>query len=276
MTNQDPTVPSEIPVPPASGPAIWVTVAVGLACLSVGLGVSFLLKEKNSNVPVARPCASLLASAEKPKPEPSLVERAAAGELKAMDELSAVAVEQRGVEQAVALSKGRAVQKMMALDLLRENLEKNVDGDGLKKLMQFAQDGDTARSAIGIAATLSGSKGCDLLYELTNAKGTAPEMAILAGQFLSSKEVRSKASPALTLVLDLRDATTCEQRKQILEKAIEAGDKRIVRHIVPLTKKTGCGAKKTEDCNACLREENQKVIRESMGKTQGRKSPTFS
>ncbi|HMA93876.1 MAG TPA: hypothetical protein VKP30_14395 [Polyangiaceae bacterium] len=276
MTNQDPYVPSDVSVPPSSGPAIWVTVAVGLACLSVGLGVSFLLKEKSADIAVTKPCASVSASAEKPKVEPSVVERAAAGDLKAMDELSAIAAEQRNIEQAVALSKGRAVQKMTALDLLRENLEKSADGEGLKKLMQFAQDGDTARSAIGIAATLSGSKGCDLLYELTSAKGTAPEMALLAGQFLSSKDVRSKASPALALVLDLRDATTCEQRKQILEKAVDAGDRRIVRHIVPLTKKTGCGAKKTEDCNPCLREDNQKIIRDSMGKTQGRKSPSFS
>jgi hypothetical protein len=192
-----------------------------------------------------------------------------------MDELSAIAVEQRTVAQAMALSKGRAAEKQMALDHLRETLSSGIEPDELKKLMLFAQDGDTARGAIGIAAGLMDEKGCDLLYELQTLKSTSPEMAILAGQFLASKDVRSKASPALSLVLELKDATTCEQRKAILEKAIQVGDKRLVRHIVPLTKKTGCGEKKNDDCHPCLRDENQKIIREALTKTQARKSPVF-
>jgi hypothetical protein len=275
MTNSEPLTPSQFPIPTPSGSPIWVTVVVGLVCLSVGLSVSFLLKTtKHSAVPTV-PCASGAPSEQKPKAQPDLVERATAGDMQAMEELSTIAVAQRSVLQAVALAKGRAAQKQTALDLLRENLGQNVDSEGLKKLLQFAQDGDTARVAIGVAAGLAGSKGCDLLYELSTAKGTPPEMALLAGQFLNSREVRAKASPALAVVLDLRDATECDKRKAILEKAIELGDRRILRHIVPLTKKTGCGAKKADDCNPCLRDGNQKVIRDSMAKAQGRKAPTF-
>lgn len=274
MTIQEPYVPSVPPGQTSTGTSIWLTVAVGLTCLSLGLGVSFLLRGKAPPSAAATPRASAT-SAPAPKPEPTLLERAALGETKAMDELGAIAVEQRDIKQAVALSKGRAAQKAMALDLLRENLEKSADADGMKKLMQFAQDGETSRAAIGIAATLEGSKGCDLLYELSIAKNTPAEMSMVAGQLLNSKELRSKASPALALVLDLRDATSCEQRQAILEKSLELGDKRMVRHIVPLTKKSGCGPKKTDDCNPCLREGNQKLIRDSMGKTQARKAPSF-
>jgi hypothetical protein len=199
----------------------------------------------------------------------------AQGDRAAMDEVNAVSVEQRSVAQAIALSKGRVVEKHMALDHLRETLAQNVDAEGLKKLMQFAQDGDTVRTALGIAASLPGEKGCDILYELSTMKSTPPEMAMIAGQFLNSTEVRAKASPALGLVLGLRDATTCEERKTILEKSVTVGDKRLVRHIVPLTKKTGCGEKKADDCHPCLRDENQKVIRDALGKTQLRKAPTF-
>jgi hypothetical protein len=275
MSTSEPLTPAKLSVPAPSGTPIWLTVVVGLVCLSVGLGVSFLLKGAKHANPVIAPCASSVASADKPKTEPTVLERAVTGEMGAMDELSAIAVEQRSVAQAVALSKGRAVQKLTALDLLRENLAQSPESDGIKKLMQFAQEGDTARTAIGIAAGLSGSKGCDLLYELSVAKGVPPEMAVLAGQFLNGKEVRAKASPALALVLDLRDAKECSERKTILEKAVEIGDRRILRHIVPLTKKTGCGPKKSDDCNPCLREENQKSIRDAMAKSQARKSPTF-
>jgi hypothetical protein len=100
-------------------------------------------------------------------------------------------------------------------------------------------------------------------------------MAMIAGQFLNCGEVRAKAGQALSLVLGLRDATTCEERKAILEKSVTVGDRRLVRHIVPLTKKTGCGAKKSEDCHPCLRDDNQKVIREALTRTQARKAPTF-
>jgi hypothetical protein len=275
MTNYEPITPSEVPVSTPSGSPVWVTVVVGLVCLSLGLAVSFWLKTSKPSAGPTVPCASAAPSEQKPKVQLDLIQRATIGEMQAMDELTGIAAEQRSVAQAVALAKGRAAQKQTALDLLRENLTQNVESEGLKKLMQFAQDGDTARVAIGIAAGLSGSKGCDLLYDLSVAKGTPPEMAQLAGQFLNSKEVRGKTSPALALVLDLRDATECDQRKAILEKAVETGDRRLLRHIVPLTKKTGCGAKKTDDCNPCLRDGNQKVIREAMAKAQGRKAPTF-
>jgi hypothetical protein len=247
---------------------------VGLTSLSIGLAVSFLLRGPKPP-PIAAPCASTSSSVDKPKHEPDALERAAAGETRGMEEISGIAVEQRSLAQAIALSKGRAAQKQIALDLLRENLAKSSDGDALKKLMQFAQDADTARTAIGIAAELSGPKGCDLLYELSIAKGTPPEIALLAAQFLNTKEVRVKASPALALVLDLRDAKECDERRALLEKAAETGDKRILRHVVPLTKKTGCGQKKTDDCNPCLRNDNQKVIRDVLARAQGRKSPTF-
>jgi hypothetical protein len=275
MTDPDLVTPSSVPVRATSGSPVWVLVVVGLACLSLGLGVSFMLKGEKPAAAPKVPCASVAQSSEKPKAEPDILERASTGEQRAMDELSAIAVEQRSLEQAVALSKGRVAQKLLALDLLRENLAKSADADGLRKLMQFAQDGDTARTAMAIAAGLAGSKGSDLLYELSISKGTPPDMALLAGQFLNGKDVRAKASQALALVLDLRDATECARRKGLLEKAAEIGDRRILRHIVPLTKKTGCGAKKTEDCNPCLREDNQKVIREAMGKAQTRKSPSL-
>lgn len=275
MTTTEPLTPSLVPASAPTGSPVWVTVVVGLVCLSLGLSVSFILKTGKASGQSPPPCASAAPSGPVAKAEPDITERAASGELRAMEELTAIPTEQRSVAQAVALSKGRAVQKVTALDLLRENLAQNVDAEGLKKLMQFAQDGDTARLAIGIAAGIAGSKGCDLLYELSIAKATPPEMALLAGQFLNTKEVRAKASPSLALVLDLRDATECDQRKALVEKAADVGDKRILRHIVPLTKKTGCGARKTDDCNPCLRDDNQKIIRDALGKAQGRKGPTF-
>jgi len=267
-----PAYPSNIPLPPPTGTPIWVTVVAALTCLGIGLSVSVLLRSGSASQAAVQPCPSV-APRETPKPTPDSLTLAAEGNSKAMEEITGVAVEQRTVAQAIALSKGRSVEKRMALDLLRETLEKAPETDSLKRLMQFAQEGDTAREAIGIAANLPGTKGNDLLYEISTAKTTPPEMAMLASGFLGSKEVRAKSAPALALVFDLRDATTCEQRQAILEKAVDIGDKRLVRLIVPLTKKAGCGDKKNDDCNPCLRADNQKVIRDALSKTQSRKPP---
>lgn len=263
-----------LPVSPPSGTPIWVTVVTALSCLGLGLAVSLFTRGSQVAAAPMANCSSAQVR-EAPKVALDAVGRAALGESKAMEELGAIAVEQRTVVQATALSKGRAVEKRMALEHLRGTLAQVVDAEGLKRLMQFAQDVDTARDAIGAAAALSESKGCDLLYELSTLKSTPMELALLSGQFLSGRELRAKASPALALVLDLREATTCEQRQVILEKSLEIGDKRLVRHIVPLTKKTGCGDKKSDDCHPCLRSENQKLIRDALQKTQARKAPSF-
>lgn len=261
---------------PSAGTPIWVTVVTALCCLGLGLSVSLFFRgtQAAASSQAVRSISSS-APSERPKEPADPLVLVAQGNRTAMDAISAIPIDKRTVAQAIALSKGRVVEKHMALDLLRETLLQNVDSEGMKKLMQFSQDGDTVRTAVGIAASLPGEKGSDLLYELSTTKSTPPEMAMLAGQYLNTSEVRAKASPALTAVLSLRDATTCEERKAILEKSLTVGDKRLVRHIVPLTKKTGCGDKKNDDCNPCLRDENQKIIRDALTKTQVRKVPVF-
>ena len=138
------------------------------------------------------------------------------------------------------------------------------------------RDADTAREVIGLFATLPGPLGPDLLYEFANDKKTQPELAKLSDQLLLNKEVRPKASPALAIVLDLRDATTCEARLAILEKAPEVGDRRMLSVAVSYVKKTGCGDKNRQDCNACLRDDNSKILRAAFAKVQTRKPPIYA
>jgi hypothetical protein len=268
-----PAVPT-IPSPAPSGSPLWAVVTIALVCLGLGLGVSFLLRPSAPPSTVSpRPSAS--ASAQATKPEPTQLERAASGESKAMEELNAIAPEQRTIEQMTAIARGRAVEKKMALDHIRKTLATSVEKEDLKRLVKFAQDGDTAREAVTIMAALPGSQGVDLLYDLVNTKGTPADIGLLASQFLASKEVRQKAGPPLSVVFDLRDATECDQRKALLEKAAEVGDRRVVKLLVGLTRKTGCGEKKTDDCNPCLREDNSKVVTDALVKSQKRKAPAI-
>ncbi len=268
-----PAMPT-VPTPAPYGVPLWVVVTVGLVCLGLGLGVSFMLRPTAPAAEASgRPSAS--APVDPPKPEPTLLERASEGDPKGMEELNAIALEQRTIPQMVALARGRGVEKRLALDHMKKTVGDTPDKESAKRLMQFAQDGETAREALALIASLPGSVGVDMLFELSNAKATPAEMALFATQLLSTQEVRKKASPALALVFDMKEAADCEARKKLLEKAIEVGDRRLVKQVVALTKKTGCGDKKTDDCHPCLRDDNSKIIVDSLIKIQKRKPPAF-
>jgi hypothetical protein len=268
------------PVPPASAPGggvpLWLTMLISLICLGIGLTVSLITSRKPEPPPA--PIASVASSADTKKPAPTPMELVEQGNPQALDALEKVAPAERSIEQALALSKGHAAVKRLALSHLRGTISKlggTPDAESTKRLIQFAKDPDTAREVIGLFATLPGPLGPDLLYEYSTDKKAQPELAKLSEQLLLNKEVRPKASPALALLLDLRDATTCEARRPLLEKAPEVGDRRMLSLVVSYIKKTGCGANNRLDCNPCLRDDNSKMLRTAIAKVQSRKAPAF-
>lgn len=256
---------------------MWVTLVSSLVCLGVGLSVSLLVASGKSE-PAPRYVPPQASSAEAKKPPPTELELAALGDPRAVDALQKLDPTSLSIEQALALSQGRAAEKKLALSHLRSTIEKQggtPDADTIKRMVEFARDVDTAREVIGMFATLPGPIGPDLLYEFATDKKTTPELAKLADQLLLNKAVRPKASPALAMALDLREATTCEVRRTLLEKAPEVGDRRMLATTVSLIKKTGCGDNKRDDCNPCLRDDNSKVLRTALGKVQARKAPSY-
>ena len=280
MSQSSPDIPVESrPMPPAppapTGVSLPIVLLVGLLCLGIGLSVSLLTMRKKE--PPA-PVASVASAAEIKKPVPTPLELAEQGNAQAIDTLEKLTATERSIDQALALSQGHVAVKRLALSHLRSTIAKlggAPDAESIKRLVQFAKDPDTAREVIGLFATLPGPLGPDLLYEFGNDKKTPPELAKLADQLLSNKDVRPKASPALALALDLRDATTCEVRRPLLEKAPDIGDRRMLTLVVSYIKKTGCGNNGRQDCNPCLRDDNSKILRTALAKVQGRKPPSY-
>lgn len=278
-----PALPVESqPIPPPKTPSggvpLWATVLISLLCLGVGLAVSLVTASSRKPEPTANLTANASASAEAKKPALTPIELAEQGDPRAVGELEKMEPINRSIEQALALSKGLAAEKRLALSHLRSTIAKlggTPDAEATKRLVQFAKDADTAREVIGLIATLPGPVGPDLLYEFANDKKTQPELAKLSDQLLLNKQVRQKASPALALFLDLRDATTCEVRQTLLEKAPEVGDRRMLSLAASYIKKTGCGDKNRQDCNPCLRDNNSKIIGTALTKVKGRKPPSY-
>ncbi len=177
-------------------------------------------------------------------------------------------------DQLLARAAGRREREMSVAKGLRQNIEREPDAIKQKSMLlalrKLTANPVTAPEALGAMATLPGSQGPDLLYEIWIAGPMRPE-GELARELLYSSDIRPKASDALSVALDLRAATSCEQAKEALSRAIKAGDRRSLSPINKLVSKRGCGPGKKEDCYACLREGD--MIKDAAKAAKRRKSP---
>ena len=221
---------------------------------------------------VPEPSASVLAAAplplppapvvsgntdEKPKPL-SLLERAALGDDVAVKELSAKPVAELRVEEAISLSLGQSAQDVRAAQALRARLAHDPglikDPEVLAQLRKNCDNPETARQALVAIASVPGPISADLIYEVWTATASRSASSDLARSLIYSKEVRSKASKALAVALDLRDAESCEKNRDLLARVSTDGDRRSFHLLNKLTRKYGCGPNKRQDCYACLRD----------------------
>jgi hypothetical protein len=188
----------------------------------------------------------------------TLLERAATGEPTALSTLVQKKPKDLGTDEALAIARGKVAQDVLAAKKLRERLsadpglakDKKVVGD----LLRFAHGRETTEDALATMAALPGPLSADLVYEVWTGTAEKSEATELARAILLGKDMRPKASPALSVALDLREATTCEESLALLSRAIEQGDKRALVPINRLARRTGCGPNKRQDCYPCLRD----------------------
>lgn len=194
---------------------------------------------------------------EKPKPL-TLLERAALGEDAAVKELSAKPVADLRVEEAISLSLGQSAQDVRAARALRDRLAHDPglikDPEVLAQLRKNSENPETAREALAAIANVPSPLSADLIYEVWTASAARSASSDLARSLIYSKQVRAKASKALAIALDLRDADTCEKSRDLLSRVSTDGDRRSFHLLNKMTRKYGCGPNKRQDCYACLRD----------------------
>jgi hypothetical protein len=120
-------------------------------------------------------------------------------------------------------------------------------------LRRLSDNPETARVVLGTVAKLPGPISADILYELWTGTVEKTATTELARALLYSRDVRPKASPALSVALDLRELERCEDAKPLLARAVKEGDRRSLHLVIKLQRKYGCGPNKRQDCYACLR-----------------------
>lgn len=236
-------------------PALWM---VGAPVAASVLVVLALVTASPAPAPSAQlaPSASgavaLAAAASPAEPPPALREL----ESKPEGSLS--------TSELVALWAARSQRKVAQAHSLRLDVERTpsraADKATQSELFRYAADAETAREALAAMAKAPGPLAADLLYEVWTGTAERSPTTELARAMVHSTDLRPSASPALSVALTLRAAEACEQARDALPAALKDGDRRSLHLLTKLTNKRGCGPKKTEDCYACLREQQQELL----------------
>ena len=218
--------------------------------------------------------AASATSDEKPKVL-TLLERVSLGEDSAVKDLSARPAADLRVNEALALSLGRSAQNARAARALRERIEHDPglikDAEVLAQLRRYSDDPETARDALAAMASVPSPISADLIYEVWTGTVARSTTTDLARSLIYGKDVRAKASKALAVALDLRDADSCEKSRDLLARATGEGDRRSFQSLSKMTRKYGCGPGKRQDCYACLRD--GKDLEEALKAVKSRREP---
>src|SRR5262249_25035670 len=131
----------------------------------------------------------------------------------------------------------QAVQKLVALD--RDAAE---DGD-VVQLITAAAEGppDSSDPAFELMEKDLGARGVDLLFDLSQTRGVSQKVLARVKQSLAKPDVKSQASSALSILMDMKSASGCEAKRALLTRARDDGDSRILPLLRTLTAGKGCG-----------------------------------
>jgi serine/threonine-protein kinase len=113
---------------------------------------------------------------------------------------------------------------------------------------------DAQDDAFDLLESKMGARGIDILYDIAfgNSGRQYPQAAARARHSLDVDDVRGRASPALAVLLDFRDAKTCDAKRALLDRAGEHGDSRLLPVLQPYLGTRGCGFFSRSDCYPCL------------------------
>jgi serine/threonine protein kinase len=148
----------------------------------------------------------------------------------------------RILEHAYALTKDRdnalrEADAWLALDATATS-DLTLQGD----VGAIATHPSSSEPAIDLLASRMGAPGVDILYDLAFASQQAASVSRHARAALLQPHVRAHAGPAAAVLLDLRAASTCEEKKALLPRAKADGDKRALALLQPLTTSRTSGA----------------------------------
>jgi serine/threonine-protein kinase len=183
----------------------------------------------------------------------------------AIDALTPIEKESPGRAEVHALLERAYMGAHDAHDALREAglwLAMDPTASGDAKLREDVRSAafarDTQDETFALLESQMGSEGAELLYDMAYGAPSKlyAQAAARARRSLDLPEVREHTAPALRVLMDMRDAKTCEQKKAILPDARDHGDARMIPLLTPLESARGCGFFGHGDCHPCLHKDH--------------------
>jgi hypothetical protein len=232
-----------------------------------------------TSVTTAAPSAPTFASAAasaSSAAEPSLLDAARAGDLRALKTLELRAAEARTPDEALAIAAGHATLARLDAARLVADLRRDPkllsDKSTMAYAYRLALDPEVAPDLLAGLAGLEDPLVADLLYDLAARSEPGSRLHLLSMDLLLGPAVRREAGEALAITLDLRAAVTCERAAALLPRATKSADERAVPHLERFGVEKGCGPKNEDDCFACLRgDAPKKALEEALTAAKDRK-----
>jgi serine/threonine protein kinase len=151
-------------------------------------------------------------------------------------------------------------------------VDTNASGDA--KLQEDVRNAallkDSQDDAFELLESKMGTRGIDILYDIAyGASGRQyPQAATRARHTLDVDDVRGRASAALAVVVDFREAKTCDAKRALLDRAHDHGDARMLLVLQPYLGTRGCGFLSRSDCYPCLHRDS--ALRDAMSAIEER------
>ncbi len=123
-------------------------------------------------------------------------------------------------------------------------------------VFQTAQVKASSDAAFALIEGAMGARGADIAYDLVTTPNVRPWVQQRAETFLQAPTFEKVASAGLRAIVKLRYSAGCDEKRALLGELKKSSDERALFELVPLQDRTGCGARKKDDCYPCLRTTN--------------------
>ena len=251
--------------------ALLITLAAVLPLVLVGFVVALVLifrGPKTDGASTSGEGGAAEARAKGKLAPPDRVKAAVAIGPEGLEALAKEFPEDTSILQRLAIAQqmqGKSTQAIATVKALVEASPDAADDDELVQLVTTIAvkgQGDADDAAFALLEGPLGARGVDALIDLTS-RGPGQmqgqpgrDLRARAGKSLAKPEVRGHASPAAGVFLDFKAETSCAGRHELLARAKDTGDARVLPTLKQLRVTRGCGGLfKRGDCWPCMRKD---------------------
>lgn len=257
---------------------VLIGIAAAVPVFVLILVVALILAHRASAPEEGTAAAAPGASGEKASVRPTRasaerISAAAAEGVSALEALATEFPEDTSIQKQIVMTlveSGRNAEALRAIRVLARRDKDAIDEAVLQVVVNAAQRSETLEEAFALLEGALGTRGVDGLIELSTTKSASPAVRARAGRSLGRADVRANASAAAGIVIDLKAARDCPGKREVIERAKDSGDERVVPSLKAMRNPRGCGFMGMRDCYGCLRRDD--VLDDAIKAIEGRSS----